>query len=316
MTARRFVSRAPTLTVGALALSVFGVTLAASALDGCVPSGNAPPFDAGPPQTKVIADSPGALTAVFEADFDEFGDSSVWPEPTPMLTTLDASALLPEAGGSTTDAGVRLDASALLPDAEIALTVDAGPTYGLLGPDWTLARGTRAWRIEEGRLCGKGAQNHGVWLNKVLPVNARIEFDAISDSADGDLKAEVWGDGKSGATATSYNNATSYIAILGGWKNTYHVLARKNEHGKDRKEIKVDNDSDDPREHGVSVGQVYRFKIERNDGKTVRFSVNGIDLLTYTDPEPLAGIGHDHLGFNNYWDNIKSCYDNIKITPL
>ena len=29
-----------------------------------------------------------------------------------------------------------------------------------------------------GRLCVKGAHNHGVWLNRTLPINVRIEFDA------------------------------------------------------------------------------------------------------------------------------------------
>src|SRR5258707_3905533 len=72
------------------------------------------------------------------------------------------------------------------------------------------------WRIENGRLCGDHAHNHGIWLKRVLPVNARIEFDATSTSPDGDLKAEVWGDGRSYATALSYTNATSYLTIFGG----------------------------------------------------------------------------------------------------
>lgn len=281
----------------------------------CVPSGSAPPFDAGAPRTLVL-DSPGALTHVFEETFDRpdtpLADAeAVWPvgEPAPVALT------------HTSDAGV--DAAA---DTQLLAALDGGaelfaPThperYHPFGPNWTVPqKSANAWRIEEGRLCGQGALNHGVWLNTILPINARIEFDAISDSADGDLKAEVWGDGKSGATATSYTNATSYIAILGGWKNTAHVLARKNEHGKDRKELRVDAESDDPRLQPVSVAQTYRFKIERNDGKTVRFSVNDQELLRFEDPDPLVGVGHDHLGFNNYWAQIKSCYDNVKITPL
>ena len=112
--------------------------------------------------------------------------------------------------------------------------------------------------------------NHGVWLKRVLPVNARIEFDATSQSTDGDLKAEYWGDGRSFATALSYTNATSYLTIFGGWHNKFHVLARINEHGNDRKEITVDTDSDDPREKPVMAGQIYHFKVERTDGKTVK----------------------------------------------
>src|SRR5262245_2527852 len=106
-----------------------------------------------------------------------------------------------------------------------------------LGPDW-VSTGSE-WHIETGRLCAKGARNHGVWLARTLPVNARIEFDAVSSSPDGDIKAEVFGDGASAATGVSYNDATSYLTIFGGWKNTFHVLARLNEHASDRPEIKI-----------------------------------------------------------------------------
>ena len=198
------------------------------------------------------------------------------------------------------------------PDASRSVDIKPKDIVGL-GPNWT-ALSTSAWRIENGRLCGEGAKNHGVWLNKTLPVNARIEFDAVSDSTEGDLKAELWGDGKSGATQESYVNATSYLTILGGWKNTFHVLARINEHADNRKEIKVDATSDDPRAKPVIKGQVYHFKVERSDGKTVRWFVDGLEYLSWTDSEPLAGPGHDHFGFNEW--KVKVCFDNVKVTPL
>lgn len=182
-----------------------------------------------------------------------------------------------------------------------------------LGPNWRQAQ-TNAWHIEDGRLCGQRAANHGVWLNRTLPINARIEFDAIAESPQGDLKAEVWGDGQSHATKATYDNATSYVAILGGWKNQFHVLARENEHAPDRREIRVDQQSDDPREKPVFAGQIYHFKIERTDGHTVRWSINGLDYLSWDDPQPLVGLGHDHFGFND-WE-VKVCFDNVKVTPL
>jgi hypothetical protein len=153
-----------------------------------------------------------------------------------------------------------------------------------------------------------------VWLKKVMPINARIEYDATSYSDDGDLKSEVWGDGLSSATSTSYTNATSYLAILGGWKNTFHVLARQNEHGNDRKEIKVDPQSDDPKEKAVVRGQQYHIKVERTDGHTVRFFVDDAEYLSFNDSAPLLGFGHDHMGFNEWM--VKVCFDNVKITPL
>jgi hypothetical protein len=181
-----------------------------------------------------------------------------------------------------------------------------------LGPDWFAL--SPAWKITAGRLCVRGARNRGIWLARKIPVNARIEFDAFAEAADGDLKVEAWGDGVSGATGTSYSNATSYLLILGGWKNSKHVLARLDEHGEGRLEIDVEPGADDERARPVEVGQPYRFKIEREDGKTVTWSVNGLDYFEFVDPEPLAGPGHEHVGFND-WD-APVCFDNVKVTPL
>lgn len=181
-----------------------------------------------------------------------------------------------------------------------------------LGPDWTTL--SPAWKIHGGRLCARGARNKGAWLAKRLPPNARIEFEAYAESPEGDLKVELWGDGVSGATAASYTNATSYIAILGGWKNSKHVLARLNEHGEDRLEIDVDPHSDDERMRAVAPGQAYHFKVERPDGKTVQVSVNGTLYFELADREPLSGAGHEHFGFND-WD-APVCFDNLKVTPL
>ena len=286
----------------------------------CVPTGSAPPYDAGPAPAQATNFKPsiGIMTAPFEDNFDrpDGGEALALPGDASMTApTIDAlvDASRPVA---INDAG----ADALLLQLQAAdgsaLGADAGslPRFASnLGPNWVQMK-TNAWRVENGRLCGENAHNHGIWLNRVLPINARIEFDAMALTEDGDLKAEVWGDGHSYATGTSYTNATSYLAILGGWKNTIHALARLNEHGTDRKEIHVDKDSDDPRQRPVQKGQTYHFKIERSDGKTIRWSVDGIDFLSWNDPSPLAGQGHDHFGFNE-WE-AKVCFDNVKVTPL
>lgn len=182
-----------------------------------------------------------------------------------------------------------------------------------LGPDWSSTAAPGVWRVEGGRLCGEHARNHGVWLNRVLPVNARIEFEAVSYSNDGDLKAELWGDGRSSATGESYSNASSYLTIFGGWQNSMHVLARIDEHGKDRKHVQA-TAGGIGREKNVTSGRTYKFKVERTDGQTVRWLVDGAEIHTFTDHEPLAGMGHDHFGFND-WD-AKVCFDNVKVTPL
>src|SRR4029077_8082136 len=195
---------------------------------------------------------------------------------------------------------------------------DRGPSggggdAGDPGPDWA-ATAPNIWKIEAGRLCGDHAHNHGIWLKRSLPTNAHIEFDAVSESTDGDLKAEFWGDGRSFATALSYTNATSYLTIFGGWHNKSHVLARINEHGNDRKEITVDPRSDDPREKPVVAGQGYHFKVERADGKTIKWWIDGNEMLSYPDSAPLAGLGHAHFGFND-WE-VKVCFDNVRVSPL
>ena len=50
------------------------------------------------------------------------------------------------------------------------------------------------------------------------------------------------------------------------------------------------------------------------DAQTYEFDVDDIEYLTFTDAAPLAGMGHDHFGFNEW--QVKVCFDNVKITPL
>ncbi len=235
-------------------------------------------------------------------------------KPGPHPTTAAAPASPPSTNVITGPFEDSFDRpGAPLPASSAAPSASAAPAGGDPGPDW-MVTGPGVWRIEGGRLCGEHARNHGIWLKRTLPVNARIEFDAVSQSTDGDLKAEYWGDGRSFATALSYTNATSYLTIFGGWHNKFHVLARLNEHGSDRKEITVTPDSDDPREKPVVAGQIYHFKVERSDGKTIKWWVDGNEMLSWTDQAPLTGAGHDHFGFND-WD-VKVCFDNVKVVPL
>ena len=181
-----------------------------------------------------------------------------------------------------------------------------------LGPDWRAL--SPAWTIRDGRLCGQGAKNQPVWLVKKLPTNARIELDATALSTEGDVKLELWGDGKSGAAGTTYSDATSYLLIFGGWKNSRHVLARLDEHGDDRLAITIEPGSDDERARPVEPGQPYHFVIERRNGTTLRWTVNGAVYFELVDEAPLSGPGHENLGFND-WD-APVCFDNLTVTPL
>jgi hypothetical protein len=220
------------------------------------------------------------------------------------------------AAGSAGSAGVAAPKTAAVADdplLEAVFTDDFERTgSAALGPAWRATSG--AWVLDRGRLCGADAKNHPVWLARRLPLNASIEFQALSESADGDIKAEFWGDGRSSATGQSYTDATSYLTIFGGWKNRFHVLARLDEHAPNRREIKLERGAADFIRSTVEPNRLYQFQVERRDGQTVRWSVDGVEISSYSDEEPLRGPGHEHFGFNDW--QVRVCFDNLRVTPL
>ena len=170
-----------------------------------------------------------------------------------------------------------------------------------LGADYEKTGGN--WRIENGELHVRGAKNHPLWLLRTLPRDVRVELDARSETPDGDIKMEIFGDGVSRAKRESYE-ATSYVIIFGGWENSKNVLARMDEHGSDRV-------VDEARK--VEVGRTHHFRIERRGG-ILTVWVDDAILLEMDDSDPLYGRGHDHFGFNNWQSDL--WFDNLKITPL
>jgi hypothetical protein len=160
------------------------------------------------------------------------------------------------------------------------------------------------WRIQDGELHVANARNRPLWLARRLPNDVRVEFKVRSESPQGDIKVEIFGDGVSKATAESYT-ATSYVVILGGWNNSMNVLARMDEHGADRVV--------GAKRQRVEQGKTYHFVIERR-GTLLTVNVDGEELLRLDDPEPLRGRGHDHFAFND-WE-AKLVFDDLRITPL
>jgi len=173
-----------------------------------------------------------------------------------------------------------------------------------LGSDWK-DTSNGAWTIRDGGIRGQGGKNHPLWLNKPLPRNVRIELDTWSLSPDGDLKVEVFGDGKTFDPDQGSYTASSYVFIMGGWKNSQSKIARKDEHRKE-----------DPARTDVKVepGRRYHWTIERKDGGTITWSVDGKQFLTINDDDPLAGPGHDHFAVGNWETEVY--VDNLTITPL
>jgi hypothetical protein len=159
------------------------------------------------------------------------------------------------------------------------------------------------WRIEEGELHVKGAKNHPLWLLRTLPWDVEVEFDVRSETPDGDIKVEIFGDGASHAKSDRYE-ASSYVVIFGGWNNSKNVLARMDEHGADRV-------VGPPKR--VEPGRTYHFRITRVGG-TLKVLVDDELLLEMHDREPLGGRGHEHFGFNNWQSDL--WFDNLEVTPM
>ncbi len=170
-----------------------------------------------------------------------------------------------------------------------------------LGDAWNNTGGPYA--IRDGKLTMSNARNKPLWLRRSLPRDVLIEFDVKSDSPDGDIKVEVYGDGVSKAETLSYT-ATSYVVIFGGWHNALNVLARMNEHGDDRVVGPA---------YKVVPGRTYHMKIQRR-GATITAWVDDHELVSMTDKAPLWGPGHDHFAWNNWEAAIT--VDNFVVKPL
>ncbi len=191
-----------------------------------------------------------------------------------------------------------------------------------LGPEWSASGGD--WRVIDGRLFNRGAHNVPLWLSLALPRDVRIGFTALSKSDAVDIKCELFGDG--------VRHASGYVAILAGWKNSKSIIARLDEHGPERRsadEARLRAEvAQDPsaaaqryaeareivaRRQPMEAGRTYRLRLERQ-GAELRFYVDDQLHLSYFDPAPLAGRGHDRFAFNNWASEVY--FDDLVIEPL
>jgi hypothetical protein len=104
-----------------------------------------------------------------------------------------------------------------------------------LGSDWYSNGGL--WRLHDGQLYTAGSGNNPLWLKARLPADVRVSFDVRSEAATGDIKWELFGDGRT--------HSTGYVFIFGGWDNGarsagagFNRIARLDEHGFTAEEIK------------------------------------------------------------------------------
>lgn len=159
------------------------------------------------------------------------------------------------------------------------------------GEDWGTT--SDSWRIDGGEVRVSGARNEGLWWQGSLPTNVRVEFDARATSKEGDLKFEAFG--------TERGHESGYIFVLGGWKNSLSIIARKDEHGDDRLES---------RQRLAEPNRTYRFGAIRAGG-AVHWLIDGELFLTFADGALITG---EAFGFND-WD-APLAFDNVKIYSL
>ena len=184
-----------------------------------------------------------------------------------------------------------------------------GPTAGLTGgtlvfqddfsqwrsSDWR-SQG-KAWSVVDGKLKVSGAKNDALWLTQALPEKVRVEFTATSLSPDGDIKAEIFGNG--------HDHQSGYIAIFGGWRNSTSCMARLNEHGNDRQ--------DRQSHQTVEGGRPYQIALVRSD-RDVVFFLDGERYMEFRDAAPLLGPEHSYFAFNDWMVSLS--FDDVRIYDL
>ena len=159
---------------------------------------------------------------------------------------------------------------------------------------------TTPWTIEDGRLKAEKVHNATLWLQRKLPKNVRVEFTTRAESTTGDVKCEIFGDGRT--------HQSGYILIFGGWHNTVNAIARQDEHGEDRK---MDSRCGrGQRRRCVEPKIDYRWAVERT-GDTLRWYLDGQLFLSFADAHPLQG---EFFGFGNWEAPVT--FDDLKIYDL
>jgi len=163
---------------------------------------------------------------------------------------------------------------------------------------WNIIQGGD-WSIVDGWAHSKKARNKGLWLAGFqLPDRVRIEFDIRSEPRgkkrfEGDTKCEVF--------ATEPAHEKGYILVNGGWNNQLDIIARLDEHGKDRKERAA---------RPVEASKTYRWAVVRTDD-TLYWFRDGALFMFYQDAQPVKG---KYFGFNNWEAHLY--VDNLKVFQL
>ena len=63
----------------------------------------------------------------------------------------------------------------------------------------------------------------------------------------------------------------------------------------------------------VVPGRSYHWSITRHAG-AIDWKIDGQPFLAWSDPEPLAGAGHEYLAVNDWQSEVS--FDNLTVRPL
>ncbi len=162
--------------------------------------------------------------------------------------------------------------------------------------------------IDQGALHIRGGYNHPLWLKKPLPAELEITLDVRSLSPEGDIKIELFGDGKSFAFNRGAYFATGYVLGQGGWNNTKTFIARRDEH--DKALLHTNR-------FPVTQSQWHRWRIftfMENNRLVISWWIDDRPALRLVDPAPLYGKNNRHFGFSNWRADV--FFDNLHIIPL
>ena len=216
-----------------------------------------------------------------------------------------------------------------------------------LGDAWWSNGGL--WRIVDGQVYSPGVGNNPLWLKARLPPDVRVEFDVRSEGPDGDIKWEMYGDGRT--------HSTGYVFLFGAWRNRESRICKLDEHALTQDEARAQLAAvarPYPREMSfleavaspfnrwsarrdlqrMEKGEYWQrdvpFVVKRTDlkversrtyhmavtkqGGLIRWEIDGQLAMEMTDPAPLSGAGNDRFGFSS-WSN-DTYFDNLRIVGL
>lgn len=171
-----------------------------------------------------------------------------------------------------------------------------------LGSAWRDTGG--AYRIVNGELTARRARYHPLWLRRQLPTDLSLEFDVRTSGSNGDIRVVLFGNGKSTTPDAQGCQSTGYQLVFGGWNNQLSVLCRADQRDQGHQRARAD--------WPVLSNRSYHFYVTRKEG-VVAWYIDGHEMMSWRDPEPLQGPGHEALGLVGGESEV--FFDNLVIGP-